>query len=104
MVSVKSKRTSSFNSVFNRWFDRLTVSLVVDNYFQSRIGLVNGTKGQFSTKASSENYPFCTLVARCFRLLFVLSRPFAGASRLAGCALGLIRIMSKHKQGVWGVR
>jgi len=98
------KCNSSFNSVFNRWFDYLTVSSVVDNYFQSRIGLLNGTKGQFSMKACSGNYPFCTLVARCFRLLSVLSRPIAGACRLAGCALGLIRIMSKHNQGVWGVR
>jgi len=104
VVSVYDKLTSSFNSVFNRWFGHLTVSSVVENYFQSLIGLVNGTKMQFSTKASSDNYPFCTLVALCFRLLSVLSRPFAGACRLAGCALGLIRIMSNHKQGVWGVR
>lgn len=41
--------------------------------------------------------------SHCLDKLPVLSRPFAGACRLAGCALGLIRIMSKHNQGVWGV-
>jgi hypothetical protein len=48
----------------------------------------------------------CTVVdfVDSFGFMPVLSRPFAGACRLAGCALGLIRIMSKHNQGVWGVR